>query len=427
MNRILKQASKSNGNNLLDWAEERMPIMQSIAKRFVEHKPLKGIKIGVALHLEKKTGVLLRTLQKGGAEVSASSCNPLTTDNDISAALSEEMDVHAWANQTNEEYYECLKNVMISQPQVLIDDGCDLIFLAHKKYSEYVKNILGACEETTTGIVRLRAMHKEKALDFPVMAVNNANSKYLFDNRYGTGQSVIEGILSATNTLIAGKNIVVVGYGWCGRGIANRLKGLGAKVFVIETTSSSAEGSSGYHRALEALYDGCWVGSLDEVAHLGDIFISATGNKHAIGIKHMEKMKNGAILANAGHFNNEIDINGLESSSSSSKEILPNVDRYYLNNGKHLILLSKGRLVNLSQPTGQGHPIEIMDASFAIQALCVEYLVENYQNLKPSICDVPTSIDNEVAKIALESHEIYLDDLTDDQKKYLQTWREGTQ
>ena len=421
-----KNGSRIKGVNLLSWAEERMPILNNISKRFIHEKPLNGVKIGVALHLEKKTGVLLRTLQKGGAEVSASSCNPLTTDDNVAVALSDEMNIHAWSNQTDDEYYECLINVLESKPDIIIDDGCDLIFLAHKKYPELVNSIFGACEETTTGIVRLRAMQKDNALRFPVVAVNNAYSKYLFDNRYGTGQSVIEGILSATNTLIAGKNVIVVGYGWCGRGIAHRLKGLGAKVFVVETASTSTDGSSGYHRALEALYDGCWVGSLNDVADIGDIFISATGNKHAVGKHHLKKMKDGAILANAGHFNNEIDLNGLESISISSDEILPNVDKYILEDGKHLILLSKGRLVNLSQPTGQGHPIEIMDASFATQALCVEHLVKNYKNLDSSICDVPLTIDNEVARIALESHEIYLEELSEDQKKYLQTWQEGT-
>ena len=421
-----KNGSRIKGVNLLSWAEERMPILNNISKRFIHEKPLNGVKIGVALHLEKKTGVLLRTLQKGGAEVSASSCNPLTTDDNVAVALSDEMNIHAWSNQTDDEYYECLINVLESKPDIIIDDGCDLIFLAHKKYPELVNSIFGACEETTTGIVRLRAMQKDNALRFPVVAVNNAYSKYLFDNRYGTGQSVIEGILSATNTLIAGKNVIVVGYGWCGRGIAHRLKGLGAKVFVVETASTSTDGSSGYHRALEALYDGCWVGSLNDVADIGDIFISATGNKHAVGKHHLQKMKDGAILANAGHFNNEIDLNGLESISISSDEILPNVDKYILEDGKHLILLSKGRLVNLSQPTGQGHPIEIMDASFATQALCVEHIVKNYKNLDSSICDVPLTIDNEVARIALESHEIYLEELSEDQKKYLQTWQEGT-
>ncbi len=426
MNKISKNGSKKNGHNLLNWAEERMPILQKISTRFESEKPLKDIKIGVALHLEKKTGILLRTLCKGGAEISASSCNPLTTDDTVAAALSDEMTIHAWAGQTDEEYYECLHAVLSAQPNILIDDGCDLIFLAHSKYPEIIKNIYGACEETTTGIVRLQAMHRDAALKFPIMAVNNAFSKYLFDNRYGTGQSVIEGILSATNTLIAGKNIVIAGYGWCGRGLADRLKGLGAKVFVVETASNNAYGSSGYHRALEALYDGCWVGSMNEAAPLGDIFITATGNKHAINKDHLTKMKDGAILANAGHFNHEIDLNGLRSISSSSDEILTNVEKFILKNGKHLILLSQGRLVNLSQPTGQGHPIEIMDASFGIQALCVEYLAKNYKDLDSSIHDVPMLIDNEVAKIALDSHGIQLDELSKDQQKYIESWQEGT-
>tara|TARA_B100001250_G_scaffold130530_1_gene111261 strand:- start:565 stop:1845 length:1281 start_codon:yes stop_codon:yes gene_type:complete len=426
MNNISKNNSKKNGHNLLNWAEERMPILQKISTRFESEKPLRGIKIAVALHLEKKTGILLRTLRKGGAEISASSCNPLTTDDSVAAALSDEMRIHAWAGQTDAEYYECLNNVLSKKPNILIDDGCDLIFLAHSKYPEILENIYGACEETTTGIIRLQAMHRDGELKLPVMAVNNAFSKYLFDNRYGTGQSVIEGILSATNTLIAGKNIVIAGYGWCGRGLADRLKGLGAKIFVVETASNNTNGSSGYHRGLEALYDGCWVGSMNEAAPLGDIFITATGNKHAINKDHLTKMKDGAILANAGHFNHEIDLNGLQSISSSSKQILTNVEKFLLENGKHLILLSKGRLVNLSQPTGQGHPIEIMDASFGIQALCVEYLVKNYKDLDSSIHNVPMLIDNEVAKIALDSHGIQLDELSKDQQKYLESWQEGT-
>ncbi|MEC8705652.1 MAG: adenosylhomocysteinase, partial [Candidatus Neomarinimicrobiota bacterium] len=253
---LLKKASKDNGENLLSWAKARMPILDKISQRFIEENPLKGIKIGVALHLEKKTGILLQTLHDGGAEISASSCNPLTTDNDVASALKDKMEIYGWAGQSDDEYYEALNSVMSSNPQVIIDDGCDLILLAHAKYSQNLGNILGACEETTTGIVRLEAMQSDGKLKFPVMAVNNAHSKYLFDNRYGTGQSVIEGIVSATNTLIAGKNIVIAGYGWCGKGLADRLKGLGAKVFVVETTTSFSSGPSGLHRALEALYDG---------------------------------------------------------------------------------------------------------------------------------------------------------------------------
>ena len=423
---LLKKASKDNGENLLSWAKARMPILGKISQRFIKEKPLKGVKIGVALHLEKKTGILLQTLHDGGAEISASSCNPLTTDNDVASALKGKMEIYGWAGQTDEEYYGALNSVMSSNPQVIIDDGCDLILLSHAKYPQNLGNILGACEETTTGIVRLEAMQSDGKLKFPVMAVNNAHSKYLFDNRYGTGQSVIEGIVSATNTLIAGKNIVIAGYGWCGKGLADRLKGLGAKVFVVETTTSFSSGPSGLHRALEALYDGCAVGSMNDFVSEGDIFITATGNKHVITEKHFLKMKNGAILANAGHFNHEIDLDALQSLTKSEKTILPNLKRFDLENNKHVIMLSDGRLVNLSQPTGQGHPIEIMDASFGIQALCVEYLVRQSKNLEPHIHDVPNLIDNEVAKIALESHGIKLEELTKEQISYINSWQEGT-
>jgi adenosylhomocysteinase len=269
-------------------------------------------------------------------------------------------------------------------------------------------------------------MKNDGELKFPVMAVNNAHSKYLFDNRYGTGQSVIEGILSATNMLIAGKTAVVVGYGWCGRGIANRLKGLGAKVIVVESGYLNPDASSGYHRALEATYDGCWVMSMDDAALQGDFFITATGNKHVIGKSHLNVMKNGAILANSGHFNHEIDLGGLNDLSSSKETILTNVQKYYMNNGRHLVLLAEGRLVNLAQPTGQGHPIEIMDGSFGIQALCVEYLAKNGEKMKPDIYDVPNDIDNGVAKIALESQGIFLDELSEEQNQYMKNWKEGT-
>ncbi len=426
MSKVKNPALATEGHKLLDWAESNMPVLASVCQRFETEKPLAGLKIGVALHLEKKTGILLRTLATGGAEVTAASCNPLTTDDSIAAGLSDEMNVFAWTGQTDEEYYKCLESVIAVKPQITIDDGCDLIHLLHTKYSDVLDNVIGGCEETTTGITRLEAMHQDGALRLPVMAVNNAHSKYLFDNRYGTGQSVIEGILSATNTLIAGKTVVVAGYGWCGRGIANRLKGLGAKVVVVETGASNPNGSSGYHRALEASYDGCWVMPMDEAAPIGDIFITATGNKHVISEDHLDAMKNGAILANSGHFNHEIDLVSLGSLSASRETILPNVEKYHLKNGTDLILLAEGRLVNLAQPTGHGHPIEIMDGSFGIQALCVEHLAKHGRELKPGVYDVPNDIDNEVARIALEAQGIKLDKPTEEQKKYSQNWKEGT-
>ena len=300
MSKIKNQALAQNGNKLLDWAADRMPVLAKIQKRFEDEKPLSKLTIGIALHLEKKTGILLRTLAAGGAKISAASCNPLTTDDSVAAALAKEMDVFAWAGQTDSEYYDCLESVIIAKPHITIDDGCDLIKLLHSKHSNLLDQVIGGCEETTTGIVRLEAMHKDGALKVPVMAVNNAHSKYLFDNRYGTGQSVVEGILSATNALIAGKTVVIVGYGWCGRGIANRLKGLGAKVIVVETGATNRDGSSGYHRALEASYDGCWVMSMSEAASFGDIFITATGNKHVISKSHLDAMKDGAIWLTRG-------------------------------------------------------------------------------------------------------------------------------
>ena len=426
MSKVKDMDLAEEGKKLLDWAVSNMPVLASIRERFKKEKPLSGIRVGVALHLEKKTGILLETLVAGGAEVSAASCNPLTTDDRIAAALADDINVFAWAGQNEDEYYDCLELVINSKPQITIDDGCDLIHLLHTKFSDQLIEVIGGCEETTTGIVRLNAMKNDGELKFPVMAVNNAHSKYLFDNRYGTGQSVIESILNATNMLIAGKTAVVVGYGWCGRGIANRLKGLGAKVIVVESADENPGASSGYHRALEASYDGCWVMSLDEAASLGDIFITATGNKHVISGTHLGKMKDGAILANSGHFNHEIDLDSLDALSDSKETILTNVEKYYLKNGKHIVLLAEGRLVNLAQPTGQGHPIEIMDGSFAIQALCVEHLAKNGSNMAAGVYDVPIDIDNNVARIALESQGIMLDKLTVEQKEYRQNWKEGT-
>ncbi len=426
MSKVKDQLLREEGKKRLSWAESNMPILASIRNRFEKEKPLQGIKIGVALHLEKKTGILLRTLVAGGAQLSAASCNPLTTDDSIAEALDDEMDVFAWSSQTDDEYYNCLESVIATKPKITIDDGCDLIYLLHTKHQDVLENVIGGCEETTTGVIRLEAMNRDGALKVPIMAVNNAHSKYLFDNRYGTGQSVIEGILSATNILIAGKIVVVVGYGWCGRGIANRLKGLGAKVIVVESGTTNEGTSSGYHRALEASYDGCWVMHMNDAASKGDIFITATGNKHVISDEHISKMKDGAILANSGHFNHEIDLDALESNSRSKETILTNVEKYALKNGKNIILLAQGRLVNLAQPTGQGHPIEIMDGSFGVQALCVEYLAKHGIDLKSGIYDVPNDIDNDIARIALESQGIILDQPTEEQENYSSSWNEGT-
>ena len=379
------------------------------------------------MHLEQKTGVLLQTLQAGGAEISASSCNPLTTDDAVAAALSEEMDIFAWSGQSKEEYYSCIESVIRSAPKITVDDGGDLIFMLHSKYPAMLDDVMGGCEETTTGVIRLKAMSQDGELKVPIIAVNNAYSKYLFDNRYGSGQSVIDAIASATNILIAGKTVVVVGYGWVGRGVAMRLRGMGARVIVVETAASlNQQKQSGFHRGLEALYDGNWVMSMEEAAAMGDIFITATGNKHVISKHHFKKMKENVILANAGHFNNEIDVDSLQAMSKESKEIMPNLVRYRLKNGKSILLLSEGRLVNLARPSGHGHPIEIMDGSFAVQALCVEYLAKSSDSLKPEIYDVPSDLDEEVARLALVAQGITLQKPTPQQLEYVSAWEEGT-
>ncbi len=413
------------GEQELEWARERMPILGVIRTRFEKEKPLRGITVGTCLHLEKKTGVLLETLKAGGADVYAASCNPLTTDDSVAAALAKNsINVFAWAGQSNEEYYENINAVLDSKPNAVIDDGCDQIFMLHKKRRDLLSGIRGGCEETTTGIARLRAMEKEGKLEFPVIAVNNAYSKYLFDNRFGTGQSTVDGIMRATNVLLAGKNVVVVGFGWCGRGIADRLRGLGASVVVVEISDRVRKNEpSGLHKALEALYSGYRVMDMKSASKIGDIFITATGCKNAVGEEHLKLMKNGAILANAGHFDNEID-KGYLATKGKKRTMKTNLEEFVMNDGRKLYLLSEGRLVNLSQPTGQGHPIEIMDGSFAIQALSLEYLLKN--DLKKGVHDVPLEIDDFVARLALESNGIRLPALTKEQKDYLSSWEEGT-
>ncbi|MCF2142515.1 MAG: adenosylhomocysteinase [Candidatus Heimdallarchaeota archaeon] len=432
MSKVKNMALAEEGMKELAWAEKNMPILTAIQKRFQKEQPLKGLKISVALHLEKKTGQLIRTLQMAGAEVRVASCNPLTTDDRVAAALAtfEGIEVFAWAGQTTEEYYQNLNAVLDSAPNLLIDDGADLITIIHFKRPELLKNILGASEETTTGVIRLKAMAKEGQLKFPVINANGAYSKHLFDNRFGTGQSALNAIMSITNKLIAGKTVVIVGFGWCGRGLALRARGMGARTIVVEAGDRlpyAEEGEpSGWHKALEALYEGFEVMNMDQAAPIGDLFITATGNKNVISIEHMLKMKDGAMLANAGHFNVEIDLKELTKETISIKEINPNCDEYQLKNKRHLYVLSKGRLVNLARPAGQGHPLEIMDGSFAIQALAMEYLAKNGKDLKSVVIPVPSVLDDFVARMALESHGIALNPLTAEQRKYLSGFHEGT-
>jgi len=402
------------GKLKIEWASEHMPVLKLVAERFKKEKPLAGMNVAMALHVEPKTCVLAMTLRDGGANVAITGCNPLTTQDDAAAGLANEegISVCCWRGQTSEEYYCNLENVLEFKPNITVDDGCDLVSLVHTKRTDLLPSIIGGAEETTTGINRLRVMEKEGVLKYPMMDVNDAYTKYLFDNRYGTGQSTIDGILSATNLILAGKNFVVGGYGWCGKGIAMRAKGMGCKVIVTEVDEI---------RALEAHMDGFRVMSLKEAAKIGDIFVSATGNKRVIRGEHMKLMRSGALLANSGHFDNEIEKGYLE--KGKKRHIRGNIEEFTVN-GKKLYLLADGRLVNLV--AGQGHPAEIMDLSFANQALAAEFLVKNKGKLEPKVYSMPEEIDRGIAKLKLKSLGIEIDSLTQEQKAYMNEWREGT-
>jgi adenosylhomocysteinase len=432
MNKVKDLTLAEAGLKELSWAEKNMPILGAIKNRFEKEKPLEGKKVSVALHLEKKTGQLIRTLRAAGATIRVASCNPLTTDDRVAAALTtfDGIEVFAWANQSKEDYYTNLNYVLDSEPNFLIDDGGDLINIIHFERPKLIKNIIGASEETTTGIIRLKAMEKEGALKFPIINANGAYSKHLFDNRFGTGQSALNAIMTITNKLIAGKIVVVVGYGWCGRGIAIRARGMGARTIVVEAGDrmpyAGENEPSGWHKGLEALYEGFEVMNIEEAAKIGDLFITATGNKSVISIEHMKKMKDGAMMANAGHFNVEIDIPALEKTSKRISDINENCQEFQLLDGKRLYLLSKGRLVNLARPAGQGHPLEIMDGSFAIQALALEFLAKNEGKLSNIVINIPSELDDYVAKMALDSHAIKLQPLTEEQRNYLSGFKEGT-
>jgi adenosylhomocysteinase len=403
------------GSLLIDWASMHMPVLNQIKRRFEKKQPLKGINVGACLHVTKETAVLVRTLMAGGASVALCGSNPLSTQDEVAAALAETgVNVYAWRGENTDEYYWCVNKTLDHKPLVTLDDGADLISTIHTKRTEALKEVKGGTEETTTGVIRLRAMDKAGALKYPIIAVNDANTKYLFDNRYGTGQSTIDGILRATSLLLAGKNFVVCGYGWCGRGLANRARGMGAHVIVTEVDPV---------KALEAIMDGFQVMSMKQAATVGDIFVTITGNTSVIRKEHMVKMKNGAILANSGHFNVEIDIQDLERIAVSKRTLRPNLDEYSLKDGKKLFLLAEGRLVNLA--SAEGHPSEVMDMSFANQALCVEYIVKT-KKLEPKVYSVPKEIDNLVAALKLEAINIEIDELTDEQKKYIATWEAGT-
>ncbi len=400
------------GEEKLYWAESRMGIISKIRKRFIDEMPFKNLKIGMALHLEAKTGILAKTLKAGGADISITSCNPLTTDDDVARALSKEMKVYAKRGQSREEYYESLNKVLDNNPDIIIDDGGDLTTILHK---EREMKILGGNEETTTGVQRLRIMEKEGVLRFPMFDVNDAQMKHLFDNRYGTGQSTLDGIMSTTNILIAGKNIVVAGYGWCGKGIALRMKGMGARVTVTEVDPV---------KAVEAYMDGFYVKKMEDAIKDADIVITATGMIDVVREEHFKLAKDKCIFANAGHFDVEINKDHLLSLSKEKRTVRKYVDEYILKDGKKLYLLGEGRLINLVG--GQGHPVEIMDLSFSIQALTAEYIVMNQEKLERKVYPVPKDIDINVANISREIFNIGLDELNDKQKKYMESWNFGT-
>jgi len=400
-----------SGEKKIAWAWRNMPLLRAIKKDFEKSKPFNGVKITLSVHMEAKTACLCRALAAGGAQMHTTGCNPLSTQDDVAAALAAGgMSVYAWHAATPEEYERHLTSALKSGPNIIIDDGGDLINIMHTKLQHLIPDVFGGCEETTTGIKRLRSMAADKSLKFPMIAVNNAQCKYLFDNRYGTGQSVWDGINRTTNLIVAGKCVVIAGYGWCGKGIAMRAKGFGAKVVITEIDPV---------KALEAMMDGFEVMTMDDAAGLGDLFITATGCTGVITERQFSKIKDGAVLCNAGHFNIEVDVGWLDKNAQKSGQ-KPNIMGYTLSNGRTIFVLAEGRLVNLA--SGDGHPVEIMDMSFAIQALSAQYLVTHHKTLEPGVINVPEEIDLDVAWKKLASSGLRIDTLTDVQKKYLSSW-----
>lgn len=404
------------GRLKIEWAERHMPVLMKIRKEFETTRPLDGVRIAACLHVTKETAVLMRTLRTGDADAVLCGSNPLSTQDDVAAALAKDgIKTFAWRGLDNEEYYWCINRALDVRPNITLDDGADLISAIHSKRPELLEHVLGGQEETTTGVIRLRAMAADGALKYPVIAVNDTPTKNMFDNYYGTGQSTIDGILRATSVLLAGKNFVVCGYGHCSNGIAIRAKGMGANVIVTEVDPT---------KALRATMDGFRVMSIEEAAKVGDIFVTATGGKNVINGNHMLQMKDGAILANSGHFNVEISIPDLERLSTSKRQIRENVEEYTMQDGRKLYLLAEGRLVNLV--AAEGHPPEVMDMSFANQTLVSKFLVEKGRELEKKVHDVPEEIDKRVAKLKLDSMGVGIDTLTEEQKAYLQSWKEGT-
>jgi adenosylhomocysteinase len=405
------------GENKIEWASYEMPVLRLIRQRFAREKPLLGLRVSGCLHITTETANLALALKDGGAEVALCASNPLSTQDDAASALvvNHNIPVYAIKGEDNETYYQHINAALDHKPHITLDDGCDLVATIHKERTELVADVIGGAEETTTGVIRLRSLSREGKLKYPIVAVNEADTKRLFDNRYGTGQSTIDGIIRATNILLAGKKMVICGYGWCGRGVAMRARGHGAQVIVTEVNPV---------RALEAVMDGYQVMPIAEAASIGDIFITVAGDLNVLDREHFLLMKDGAILANSGHFNVEINIPVLEELSIAKRRLCPFVDEYALNNGRRLYLLGEGRLINLA--AAEGHPASVMDMSFANQALCVEYLARNGRGLVPDVYPVPKEIDDEVGRLKLLSMGIAIDTLTDEQRKYLESWEGGT-
>ena len=405
------------GVRRIEWADRQMPVLAAIRERFEHEQPLAGYRVSACLHVTTETANLMRTLKAGGAEVVLCASNPLSTQDDVAAALVEQYGVGTFAikGEDHDTYYQHLEAAIDHRPHVTMDDGADVIGILHSARREQLGDVIAGTEETTTGVIRLRALERDGKLGFPVVAVNEARTKHLFDNRYGTGQSTIDGIIRATNVLLAGRSFVVAGYGWCGRGVAMRAKGLGAHVIVTEVDAM---------KALEAVMDGFQVMSMAKAAEVGDIFVTATGDKHVIARQHIERLKDGAILANTGHFNVEIDIPALRSLATETREARTFVEEFTLGDGRKVYLLAEGRLVNLA--AAEGHPAQVMDMSFANQAFAAEFVIKNAASLERKVYDVPKEIDDEIARLKLATMGVAIDELTEEQATYLASWDEGT-
>jgi adenosylhomocysteinase len=405
------------GKKRIEWANQSMKVLQIIRKEFIKNQPLKGIRVSACLHVTAETANLMIALRDGGADVALCASNPLSTQDDVAASLVRDYNIPVFAikGEDNDSYYSHIMAAVDHKPQFTMDDGADLVSILHTKRKAELANVIGGTEETTTGVIRLRAMAKEGVLKYPIVAVNDADTKHLFDNRYGTGQSTIDGIIRATNFLLAGSKFVVAGYGWCGRGLASRARGAGAEVIVTEIDPT---------KALEAVMDGFRVMSMEEASKLGDVFCTVTGNKNVLAKQHFELMKDGAIISNSGHFNVEIDIPSLEKLSSSKRTTRAFVEEYTMKDGRRINLLGEGRLINLA--AAEGHPASVMDMSFADQALSCDYMVKNHASLEKKVYTVPVDLDKRVAKLKLESLGIKIDRLTSEQEEYLASWNEGT-